>query len=154
MILAFTAMHGPIRAANGSNGAGTLLAERESAYNYIQVVQVGSETQLVLNEGVGVHSVYDPNAILTGGPWDYFMVAPLFNNPPYTAQQVKRVCIIGLGAGSVLAAFMGSFAVDASPPNTAAVAESGGRSQLAGLTAVVVISVLVAVAGAAFVYVP
>ena len=101
MILAFTSMHGPIRAANGSNGAGTLLAERESAYNYIQVVQVGSETQLVLNEGVGIHSVYDPHSILTGGPWDYFLVAPLFNSFPYTPQQVKRVCIIGLGAGTI-----------------------------------------------------
>lgn len=61
---------------------------------------------------------------------------------------------IGLGAGSVLAAFMGSFAVDASPPNTAAVVESGGRSQIVGLAAVIVIAILVAVAGSAFVYVP
>src|ERR1700704_5729269 len=30
---------------------GTLLFEKESAYNYIQVVQVGSSTELILNEG-------------------------------------------------------------------------------------------------------
>ena len=101
MILAYTTMHGPIRAANGSNGGGTLIAERESAYNYIQVVQVGSETQLVLNEGVGIHSIYNPDSILTGGPWDYFMVAPLFNNYPFSTSQVRRVCIIGLGAGTI-----------------------------------------------------
>ncbi|HET9920879.1 MAG TPA: fused MFS/spermidine synthase [Ktedonobacteraceae bacterium] len=101
MILAYTTMHGPIRAANGSNGGGTLIAERESAYNYIQVVQVGAETQLVLNEGVGIHSIYNPDSILTGGPWDYFMVAPLFNNYPFSTSQVRRVCIIGLGAGTI-----------------------------------------------------
>jgi MFS superfamily sulfate permease-like transporter len=61
---------------------------------------------------------------------------------------------IGLGAGNVLAAFLGAFAVNASPPNTTAIAESGGRSQLTGLTAVVAIAVLVAAAGAAFGYVP
>jgi spermidine synthase len=101
MWLAITSIQGPIRPANGSNGGGTLIAERESAYNYIQVVKVGSEMQLVLNEGVGIHSIYDPNAILTGGPWDYFMVAPLFNNPPFSTQQVKHVAIIGLGAGTI-----------------------------------------------------
>ncbi|HLI08632.1 MAG TPA: fused MFS/spermidine synthase [Ktedonobacteraceae bacterium] len=101
MWLAMISIHGPIRPANGSNGGGTLIAERESAYNYIQVVRVGSQIQLVLNEGVGIHSIYDPNAILTGGPWDYFMVAPLFNNPPFSPQQVKRVAIIGLGAGTI-----------------------------------------------------
>ena len=61
---------------------------------------------------------------------------------------------IGLGAGSVLAGLVGSFAVDASPPNTAAIAESGGRSQFAGLSAVLVIAILVVVAGSAFAYVP
>jgi sulfate permease, SulP family len=81
------------------------------------------------------------------------VVVRAFPSDPDIQEDVGRD-FIGLGAGSVLAAFMGSFAVNASPPNTAAVAESGGRSQLAGLTAVVVISVLVAVAGAAFVYVP
>jgi SulP family sulfate permease len=81
------------------------------------------------------------------------VVVRAFPSDPDIQEDVGRD-FIGLGAGNVLAAFMGSFAVDASPPNTAAVAESGGRSQLAGLTAVVVISVLVAVAGAAFVYVP
>jgi len=34
---------------------GTLLYERESAYNYIQVVQVGTSTELILNEGLAIH---------------------------------------------------------------------------------------------------
>jgi MFS superfamily sulfate permease-like transporter len=61
---------------------------------------------------------------------------------------------IGLGAGNVFAAFFGAFAVNASPPNTTAIAESGGRSQLVGLAAVVTIAVLVVAAGPAFAYVP
>jgi predicted membrane-bound spermidine synthase len=102
MILSTLIIQGPIKHAdgNGENG-GTLLTEHESAYNYIQVVKVGEETQLILNEGVGIHSIYDPNNILTGGPWDYFSVAPYFNNPPFTPAQVHNVCVIGLGAGTI-----------------------------------------------------
>src|SRR5579884_519759 len=59
MVLAMASLQGPIKPASGSNGGGVLLAERESAYNYIQVVRVGDEVQLVLNEGVGIQSVYN-----------------------------------------------------------------------------------------------
>jgi sulfate permease, SulP family len=54
---------------------------------------------------------------------------------------------VGLGAGSLLAALIGALPVNASPPRTAIVAESGGRSQLAGLVACAVV-VAVAVYGA------
>ncbi len=101
MVWSTLAIRGPIKPADGSNGGGTLITERESAYNYIQVVQVGTETQLILNEGVGIHSIYDPNNLLTGGPWDYFTIAPFFNHPPFQPQQVRSVCVIGLGAGTI-----------------------------------------------------
>jgi MFS superfamily sulfate permease-like transporter len=55
---------------------------------------------------------------------------------------------IGVGAGSVLAGLIGAFAVNASPPRTAIVAESGGRSQVAALIAAA-ITVALLVAGAA-----
>ena len=42
---------------------------------------------------------------------------------------------IGVGAGSVAAAFIGGFAVNASPPRSAVVTSSGGRSQVPGLVA-------------------
>ncbi len=61
---------------------------------------------------------------------------------------------IGLGAGSLLAGLFGAFPVNSSPPRTAVVVESGGRSQFAGLAAVVVLAVLITAAGAAFVHVP
>src|SRR5713101_1706858 len=109
MALSILTIQGPIKAADGSNGGGVLITERESIYNYIQVVQVGDETQLILNEGVGIHSIYNPNSILTGGPWDYFMIAPYFNKPPFTQNQVRKVAIIGLGAGTAVREFTGAY---------------------------------------------
>ena len=55
---------------------------------------------------------------------------------------------IGLGVGNVLSGVLGAFPVNASPPRSAIVAESGGRSQLSGLTAVAITLVLL-VAGTA-----
>jgi predicted membrane-bound spermidine synthase len=109
MALSIFTIEGPIKPAFGSNGGGTLISERESVYNYIQVVQVGDETQLILNEGVGIHSIYNPHAVLTRGPWDYFMIAPYFNNPPFLSDQVRRVAIIGLGAGTAVRAFTSAY---------------------------------------------
>ena len=51
---------------------------------------------------------------------------------------------IGVGAGSILAGLIGGFPVDASPPRTAVVSETGGRSQLAGLVAAAIVLVLLA----------
>ncbi len=80
---------------------GELLHETESAYNYIQVVQWGDEVWLKLNEGQGVHSIYDPNSVLVGGIWDYFLIAPYFNNPPFSAGEVGSLALIGSAAGTV-----------------------------------------------------
>ena len=80
---------------------GEVLYETESAYNYIQVVQWGDEVWLKLNEGQGVHSIYDPDSVLVGGIWDYFLIAPFFNNPPYEAEQVDSLALIGSAAGTV-----------------------------------------------------
>jgi spermidine synthase len=80
---------------------GELLYETESAYNYIQVVEWGDEVWLKLNEGQGIHSIYDPDSVLVGGIWDYFLIAPFFNNPPYTADQVGSLALIGSAAGTV-----------------------------------------------------
>src|SRR6267142_2136893 len=54
---------------------GQLVYEKESAYHYIQVVRDGSKTELILNEGEAVHSIYDSQSLATGGPWDYMVVA-------------------------------------------------------------------------------
>ena len=54
--------------------------------------------------------------------------------------------LVGVGAGSVAAGLIGSFAVDASPPNTTIVAASGARSQLTNIMAAVVVLIVVLVA--------
>lgn len=79
---------------------GTLLYEQESAYNYIQVVEESGRRSLILNEGHAVHSVYDPDELLTGGPWDYFMLAPLLTSTDEPAPPAN-VLLIGLAGGTV-----------------------------------------------------
>src|SRR5262249_4885979 len=60
----------------------------------------------------------------------------------------------GVGVGNLLAGVVGAFPVDASPPNTATVAETGGRSQTAPLLAAAAIVLLAAFAGSAGAWVP
>jgi spermidine synthase len=74
--------------------------ETESEYNYIEVLQNGDYTYLRLNDGQGVHSEYHPTELFYGGPWEQFLVGPLFNVAPFAPSQVKRIAIIGLAAGT------------------------------------------------------
>ncbi len=80
-----------------------LIYEQESLYNYIQVTQLPDGTrQLILNEGQAIHSVYypNPNTVLTGWYWDYFLAAPYFN-AGFRPQKLHRIGIIGLAAGTI-----------------------------------------------------
>jgi spermidine synthase len=80
-----------------------LIYEDESVYNFIQVVEDPQGARvLLLNEGQGIHSVYRPgDALLTGGPWDYYLVAPFFNPPPHPPEAVDRLLVIGLAGGTI-----------------------------------------------------
>ncbi|NJN83524.1 MAG: fused MFS/spermidine synthase, partial [Caldilineaceae bacterium] len=80
--------------------AGVLIYEDESLYNHISVRQWGSERHLKLNDGVGIHSVYHPDSLLSLGIWDYFLLAPLFNPAPVLPGQPENVLLIGLAAGT------------------------------------------------------
>jgi sulfate permease, SulP family len=51
---------------------------------------------------------------------------------------------IGVGAGNIMSGVFGAFPVNASPPRTAIVSETGARSQLAGVVAAGVVLALVA----------
>jgi spermidine synthase len=79
---------------------GQLLLEKESAYNYIQVVQQGTKTELILNEGQAIHSIYDSGSVTTGGPWDYFLLAPYFRGVQAADPVPKRIAILGLAGGT------------------------------------------------------
>ena len=61
---------------------------------------------------------------------------------------------IGVGAGSILSGLIGGFPVNASPPRTAIVAETGGKSQLAILVAAAIVLGLLAFGGALLRHVP
>jgi predicted membrane-bound spermidine synthase len=86
---------GPLKPVAG------LIYETESAHNYIQVLDFGTERQLRLNEGEGIHSVYRPGGGLADGVWDTFLIAPAFNPAPYGPQRVRRAYIGGLAAGTI-----------------------------------------------------
>ncbi|MGH6701943.1 MAG: SulP family inorganic anion transporter [Bradyrhizobium sp.] len=62
--------------------------------------------------------------------------------------------VIGVGAGSIVAGLIGGFPVNASPPRTAIVSETGGRSQLAILVAAAIILVLLGFGGGLLRHVP
>ncbi len=100
---------GPLKAIPG------LIYEQESLYNYIQVTQDADGTrQLILNEGQAVHSIYNPQQILTGWYWDYFLAAPFFT-PGFQPSQLGRVAIIGLAGGTIARQFTavyGSIPID------------------------------------------
>jgi spermidine synthase len=91
--LALFAGSGGIKKSSGQ------IYETESAYNYIQVLDVNGSHYLRLNDGQGVHSEYNPNTLEYGGPWQQFLVAPFF----YAQRQpgaIARIAIVGLAAGT------------------------------------------------------
>jgi hypothetical protein len=95
------------------------LYETESSYNYIQVARSdrgpnGSEQiGLILNEGQAIHSIYNtryaqsrnPADLLTGGPWDFFNVAP-YVYPDRTKADVDGLLMIGSAAGTIPKQFL------------------------------------------------
>ena len=90
---------GSVRAHWDNQDDSPILYEDESLYNYILVRAWGSERHLQLNEGVGIHSVYHPDSLLSQGIWDYFLLAPLFR-PDGRLGPHERVLVIGLAAGT------------------------------------------------------
>ncbi|MFN2203139.1 MAG: spermidine synthase [Caldilineaceae bacterium] len=103
-IAVFTHPGGAMR-AGWDDSAGEIIYEDESLYNYIVVRQWGSERHLKLNEGMGLHSVYHPDMLLSQGIWDYFLLAPLFNAPGSgsvpPAPGSYDMLLVGLAAGTV-----------------------------------------------------
>jgi MFS superfamily sulfate permease-like transporter len=61
---------------------------------------------------------------------------------------------LGAGAGSLLAGLFGAFPVNASPPRTGIVSETGGRTQLSGLLAAAIVLALLAFGATLLQHVP
>jgi predicted membrane-bound spermidine synthase len=120
------ALSGPLRPpAEGQ----TLLYEKDSAYNYIQVIELDAPIgrivdgqwqelwpagtrELHLNEGQGVHSVYHPAGGFFAGTWDIFLAVPFFNAAGYGPAQVKSLAVIGLAAGTISTQYASVFGPD------------------------------------------
>ncbi|HXV04134.1 MAG TPA: fused MFS/spermidine synthase [Gaiellaceae bacterium] len=77
-----------------------LVYERESRYQFIQVVQEpDGERKLYLDEGLATHSVWRRGEVLTGGVWDtYLAVAAMAPGP-------HRVAMLGNAAGTAARAY-------------------------------------------------
>ena len=80
-------------------------------------------------------------------------VTRAFPSDPDRPADVDRD-FIGVGAGSLLAGLFGAFPVDASPPRTGIVAETGGRSQLSSLFAAGIVLALIAFGASLLKHVP
>lgn len=102
-VLAAISLSGPIKPTAG------LILERESAYNFIQVVERDGTRYLLLNEGQGIHSMYNPNQLETFGTWDYFLAAPFFNTPPHAPAKVASLGLVGLAAGTIARQYTAAF---------------------------------------------
>ncbi len=74
--------------------------EKESSYNYIQVLDQDGYILLRLNEGQGIHSIYRPQQTAFWGTWMQVLPAPFFNAPPFRPEDVQDMAIIGLAAGT------------------------------------------------------
>ncbi|HPH97207.1 MAG TPA: fused MFS/spermidine synthase [Anaerolineaceae bacterium] len=91
-----------------------MIYEKETPYNYIQVLELDGYRYLRLNDGQGMHSVYHPQEIDYHGPWEQVMVAPMFN-AQFDPAGVERAAIVGLAAGTTarqLTAVYGAIPID------------------------------------------
>jgi spermidine synthase len=91
---------------------GQLVYEKESAYGYIQVVRDGTKTELILNEGEAIHSIYDTSNLLTRGPWDYMVVANAFRPAQASEVAPKDVAILGLAGGTAARQYTAAYGAD------------------------------------------
>lgn len=95
LVLGFVTLRGPIKRAEGQ------VFETESSYNYIQVIEKEGVRYLLLNEGQAIHSIYYEGMGPAYGSWDFFLAAPFFNEPAVALDDVNRLGIVGLAAGTI-----------------------------------------------------
>ena len=86
-------------AGTDKNPAG-MIYETESAYNYIQVLELEGVRYLRLNEGQGIHSIYQEGVSNYHGAWEYTLAAPFISPNTCNHNEVSRIAILGLAAGT------------------------------------------------------
>jgi spermidine synthase len=87
------AARGPTRPGPG------LLYEKESPYQFVQVVSRQGLTELVVNEGGGVQSVWRDGSPLTGMYYDAYLLLPFLQD---LGQPGRSLLVLGAGGGTIL----------------------------------------------------
>jgi len=85
-----------------------LIAEAESPYQYMQVIESDDARYLIYNEGGGVQSIYHPYKTFSGGLGTYFDAAALLP----TLTEGKRVLLIGVAGGTISRAMQALYGDD------------------------------------------
>ena len=84
---------GPTRPVPG------LLFEKESPYQFVQVSKNAGVTQLVVNEGGGVQSVWRDGSDLTGMYYDAYLLLPFLQD---LGSSRRSLLVLGSGGGTIL----------------------------------------------------
>ena len=91
----------PVGTVKGA-GEGRVIHEADTTYQYARVVEYpDGERHLELNEGQAVHSIYDPETVLTGDVWDGYLAVPMAG----LGREPRRLAILGNGAGTTVRAY-------------------------------------------------
>ncbi|MEJ7892916.1 MAG: fused MFS/spermidine synthase [Solirubrobacteraceae bacterium] len=101
-VLLLAALALPVGLTKGdANDGERVIAEQETTYQYLRVIEEDGRRRLELNEGQATHSVYEPDTVLTGGVWDGYLVLPqtVLDDSP------ASVAMLGNAAGTVSRAY-------------------------------------------------
>jgi len=82
-----------------------LIYEKESPYQFIQIIKKDKRYELRVNDGWGLQSIYDPNSILVNSYYDDYSVLPYFEHP----NRAKDVLLIGVGGGTISRQYLAFF---------------------------------------------
>jgi spermidine synthase len=92
----------PVGTIKAAEGTGRVIHEADTEYQYARVVEFpDGERHLELNEGQTVHSIYDPETVLTGGFWDGYLIEPFAAHP----KPPGKIAMLGNGAGTTVRAY-------------------------------------------------
>ena len=74
--------------------------EKESMYNYIEIVEDHGFSLLKINEGQAIQSIYHPKQVNYYGPWEQILTAPFLVNYPVEFASMQNAAILGLAGGT------------------------------------------------------
>jgi len=77
-------------------------AEKESAYQLVQVIKQNDTRYLVHDAGLGVQSLYTPGTSYTNSPYDVFGLLPYLTD---SKEKELTVLLLGLGGGNIVRLF-------------------------------------------------